>query len=149
MVSAAVLANNIIKRAFEEEISLTPMKLQKLLYFVYKEFLKDTDCSLFAENFMVWKYGPVLQSVCDKFKGFGVNKITKFERDSLGNVYIADENNLDLSRAVNKVWSRYKKLDGIHLSTLTHRSGSAWDKARIDGESVLRDEDIKNEPEFH
>ena len=61
MVTALNISNNLLQRAFTDKISISPMKLQKLLYFTYKHYLKSTNgIPLFAERFEVWKYGPVL-----------------------------------------------------------------------------------------
>lgn len=44
MISACVLANNILKRAFDEKkYPVTSMKLQKLLYITCKNYLKKTN----------------------------------------------------------------------------------------------------------
>lgn len=37
-MSATVVCNNILKRAFSESVAVSPMKLQKLLYFVSCEY---------------------------------------------------------------------------------------------------------------
>ena len=57
MVSALNVGNNILKRGFSENIDITPMKLQKLIYLVYKKYYQDTKKVLFSEPFEVWKYG--------------------------------------------------------------------------------------------
>ncbi|MBR6647500.1 MAG: DUF4065 domain-containing protein, partial [Clostridia bacterium] len=71
MITPVIVANNFIARALNENVPLTPMKLQKLIYFLYKEYLKTTGERLFTESFEVWQYGPVIASVYDEFKGFG------------------------------------------------------------------------------
>ena len=148
MISATILSNNILKRAFKEQnIEVTPMKLQKLIYLIYKSYLKKTGDSLFAEKFLAWKYGPVVQSVYDEFKTFGATHITKFARDCCGNVYIVDEDSPVFVETVEEIWCKYKKYNGIELSKMTHKPGSAWDCAKKNG-LVLLDEDIKNEPDY-
>lgn len=51
------LANNLISIAKEENISLTPIMLQKLIYFIFRDFYQLTDTALFKEKFETWKYG--------------------------------------------------------------------------------------------
>ena len=63
MVIAIHVGNSILMRAFIENIDITPMKLQKLIYFTYQMYLKETDIPLFDERFETWKYGPVISSV--------------------------------------------------------------------------------------
>jgi uncharacterized phage-associated protein len=149
LISANNLANNIIRRSLDEKIEVTPMKLQKLLYFIYKKHLQKTGKPLFAESFLAWKYGPVIQSVYDEFKAFGSTRITKFARDSFGDVYLINENeNLQLACILNDVWTKYKGFNGIQLSIMTHQPGTAWDKSVKNETFILKDEDIKNEQEL-
>ena len=69
MVPALVLANNFIVEAQNGNIkNLTPMKLQKLMYFTYGRYAAQTGRQLFSENFQAWQYGPVLSSVYQEFK---------------------------------------------------------------------------------
>lgn len=146
MISALVVCNNILQRSFKEKIEVTPMKLQKLLYFTYREYLQETDKSLFSEPFLAWKYGPVLQSVYDEFKAFHANPITKFAKDANGNVMLIDESRSHrLSSIINRVWEQNKSYTGIDLSFKTHQPGTAWDRAIKDHRYVLDDEDIKVE----
>lgn len=70
MLSTQIIANTILMLAFEEKISVTPMKLHRLIYFIYKDFLKTTETKLFNEKFETWKYGPVLLSIYYEFGGF-------------------------------------------------------------------------------
>ena len=63
MVSALNVANNILKRGFSEGIDITPMKLQKLTYIVFKKYYQDTGSILFPEMFEVWKYTISLSSI--------------------------------------------------------------------------------------
>lgn len=46
MVSALNVANNILDRGFSEGIDITPMKLQKLTYLVYKKILSGYEKSI-------------------------------------------------------------------------------------------------------
>lgn len=144
MITSVMVANNFIMRALNEKISLTPMKLQKLIYFLYKDYLKATDERLFTDQFEAWQYGPVLTSVYDEFKGFGANSITRFARDSLGDVYTALEEG-DFKICFERIWERYKYCSGWELSKMTHADGTAWSEAIKNNYYYLRDEDIKNE----
>ena len=144
MVSPLILANNILQRAFCDPIySVTPMKLQKLLYFVYKEYYQRYRQRLFSEEFLAWKYGPVLQSVYYEFKHFGASPITKFGKDANGDVLVVDEyKSPQIKEALDIVWTKYKCFSGINLSTLTHQQDTAWDKAIKAHRLTLDDEDI-------
>lgn len=146
MLNTQTVANTFILLGFDEHIGISPMKLQKLTYFLYKEYLQRTDAKLFNEPFEKWKYGPVLPSLYYEFSSFGANPITKFSRNAMGQAEIIDlECTSPLSNAVKKVWRIYKNYSAVELSTLTHEENTAWSKAE---NYILSDEDIKNEREL-
>nr|DAM47976.1 MAG TPA: hypothetical protein [Caudoviricetes sp.] len=146
MLNTQTVANTFILLGFEENIKISPMKLQKLTYFLYKEYLQSTGLPLFSEPFEKWQYGPVLPSLYYEFNSFGANPITRFARNAKGQAEIIDlEFSNNLSNAVKKVWKIYKNYSAIELSALTHQKDTAWDKT----ENIkLSDEDIKNEREL-
>ncbi|OQB11527.1 MAG: hypothetical protein BWY15_02448 [Firmicutes bacterium ADurb.Bin193] len=142
-VSVRALCNTILKKAFDEGIDITPMKMQKLIYFIYKDFLKRTGSALFRENFLAWKNGPVLNSVYDEFKSFRAHPITRFAKDAQGKVFLISEDAAeDILDSISDVWGKYKYFSGIELSNLTHKEGSAWYKAYTSSKDYLETEDI-------
>lgn len=146
MVTALNVANNILTRAFRDEIDITPMKLQKIIYFVYREYYKRTKRGLFNERFEVWRYGPVLPSIYSEFKQNGSNTIKRYIHDENGSVIrVKEKVNSQFKCVVDFIWDKYKNYDGIYLSSLTHRDGTAWRKAREKGEYYLLDEDIEKD----
>lgn len=149
MVSALIVGNNLLKRGFADNIDITPMKLQKMIYLVYKKYYQDTKKSLFSEPFEVWKYGPVVRSVYDEFKTYKANAIKRYAKENDGSVLIVNENSSsDFKCAIDYVWDKYKFYDGIPLSEMTHRKGTAWWKAAKAGKPYLSDLDIAAEEVF-
>lgn len=146
MISVQALCNTLLKRSFDENISVSPMKLQKLLYFIYRNYYQINGKPLFSEDFEAWQYGPVLRSVYDEFKTYGASNIDKFSKTANGDVYVINEDsNSSLQNIIDAVWDKYKCYTGIELSKITHKEGGAWRKAYISGETTLNDEDIKND----
>ena len=126
-VPATTVCNNILFRAISEKIDVSPMKLQKLLYFVACEYIKKTGTPLLNEAFEVWKYGPVLPSVYNEFKSYGKEPILTYAKDAKGISYIVDEDAVpDLKFAVDRIWKSFKNWSGVALSQITHKDGSAW-----------------------
>lgn len=149
MISALNVGNNILQRGFSEDIDITPMKLQKLIYLVYKRYYKKNSKALFSEPFEVWKYGPVVRSVYDEFKHFGANSIKKYAMEPNGSVLIVNEEKSESFRsALDYVWDKYKYYDGIPLSEMTHRKNTAWWKAAKREDAYLDDKDIYEEENF-
>ena len=54
---------------------LTPIKLQKILYYVYVNCLIKHDEKLFEQSIEKWKFGPVVSFVYHNFKIFGTGHI--------------------------------------------------------------------------
>lgn len=146
MLNTQTVANTFLLLGFEEHIGISPMKLQKLTYFLYKEYLKSTNMPLFSEPFEKWKYGPVLPSLYYEFSSFGASSINRLARNAKGQAEIIDlERTTALTNAVKKVWEIYKNYSAVELSALTHKKDTAWDKAE---NYKLSDKDIKNEREL-
>ena len=144
MLSAQTVANTILMLAFEEDVPVTPMKLQKLMYFAYKDFIRITKQPMFSERFQKWRYGPVLPSIYYAFNDFGERPIKKFTRTATGRVEAVNMKcNSSEATSIDKVWRKYKGYSGLTLSKLTHKKNTAWDKAIENG--ALKDEDIINE----
>ena len=67
--SAMAVANAFIKRSKEEEITnLTPMKLQRLMYYAQSWHLAIKGEPLFDDFFARWPSGPVIPSLYHAFK---------------------------------------------------------------------------------
>ena len=147
MVTALNIANNILDRAFSENVPVSPMKLQKLIYFTYKKYLQETNGTPpFAERFEVWRYGPVIPSVYNEFSHYKDTPIKKLHLSNDGKVWAADESSSAFFRpALDYVWGTYKSGTGIELSKLTHMPNTAWDKAVKLHKPYLEDDDILTE----
>lgn len=146
MITALNVANNILKRGFDERIDITPMKLQKLIYFVYQTYIKQTKRPLFNERFEVWKYGPVVRTVYDEFKVYRSNKIGDFYRECDNSVVIGNEDKSpEYKKVIDDVWNKYKYYDGLSLSEITHKQNSAWRTALNQDKHFLEDPDILKE----
>ena len=143
MVTALDVANTFLERGKTDNVIITPMKIQKLLYIFYKEYLKETRTKVFEERFETWQYGPVIQEVYDAFKKFRANPINDFYYYN-NNHYrtVILEKGSDFLRIFDKVWEQYGNLSGIYLSSLTHLPDTAWSKADEANRNYLDDNDI-------
>ncbi|QGA11015.1 DUF4065 domain-containing protein [Acinetobacter wanghuae] len=90
------IANYIICYANNEQKklsnhSLTPLKLQKILYYVSTEYFKKYGKRLFSEDFQKWQYGPVVKDVYHEFKSSGLHHIArpkaKLEISETGSIF--------------------------------------------------------------
>ena len=61
--------NNTLKKD-----NLTPIKLQKIMYYVYVNCLVKHNIKLFNQPIEKWKFGPVISDVYHSFKVYGTNR---------------------------------------------------------------------------
>lgn len=144
LITPLVVANNFLVRGKEEDIEITPLKLQKLVYFLYATYLKATNEKLFSEQFEVWTKGPVVPSIYTSFSSYGDNPIKTFAKDSQDKVFYVDEIGI-YKRCLDTVWGKYKNLTGEELSKRTHEPGTAWTKAKNQSSPYLDDQEIIND----
>lgn len=104
MVSVQALCNTIIIEALNNNVRMTSIGLQKVLYLVYKKYYTETGKLLFSEKFYFYKGNPVIESVNSKFRGFQNKAITKFAKDAAGGVYIiTPQSNLYLYLVIHNI----------------------------------------------
>jgi len=144
---ALAASNSLLKKSFLQNKPITPLKLQKLLFFLHKKYLQLTNKPLFEESFEAWQYGPVLPSIYNVFQPYKSNGIDDFYREG-NTTYVVDSTNDEFYTALEFVWSKYSNFKPFELVNLTHLKGSAWDKSYNNPNGRLlkiSNENIKNE----
>lgn len=138
------IANYLLDLKGAEGDSLTPMKLQKLVYFANGWYLALTDRPLITEPVQAWKYGPVIDSLYHAFRDFGNQPITRKASDVRAHPNTGEISRFDPSledepagedRAIamaiiDRIHEIYGKYDGLQLSDMTHREGTPWHRVR-------------------
>jgi len=163
--SPGAVANYFLEKSWTEKRPLTPMHLQKLLYFAngwYMAFYnQDTRVvPLINEPFQSWEYGPVCASVYHEFKGFVTNPIPKNHlmkelvvsadlinvETEIKSIPSTDEK---IKNLLDKVWETYFPLTALRLSGMTHVQDidNPWRKAKkkAEAECIVRGKEINNE----
>lgn len=136
--SAIAVANAFIEKAKERGITdLSPMKLQKLVFFAQSWSLRLLERPLVEDFFAKWKYGPVLPQLYHAVKDYGNSHISSLIStleftEGGGFLRITPEVPADevmYHCIIDNVMSIYAPMTAAYLSKLTHLSGSAWSKA--------------------
>jgi len=129
MFSAKSIANYFLDLAAASGQSITPMKLQKLVYYAQGWYAGYTQRPLINEAVEAWQYGPVIPSLYHEFKRFGSGNISikAFEYDALGVREAATPADTEIRTFLNNVFKSYGKFSGVELSEMTHASGTPWD----------------------
>jgi uncharacterized phage-associated protein len=136
--TAKQVANEFIQLAQDDGKQLTPMQVQKLVYFAYGWYLAITGERLLNERVQAWQWGPVIPSLYGEFKLYGSGPITEKAADfyssgtTVGFIFprIASDDPKDTLalQVIAKVWSIYGKFSAIELSSMTHAANSPWSK---------------------
>ncbi|MCM1158706.1 MAG: DUF4065 domain-containing protein [Bacteroidales bacterium] len=116
--------------------SLTPLKLQKLLYFSQGWSYVWDGTPLFLDEFEAWQYGPVNVKVYNWFKQYGRQEIPEFE----GKVCIFY--NMDDKETLDAIWNNYYAYSAFELVELTHAQ-EPWQIAYENNETI-KNQDIKS-----
>ena len=145
--SAVSVANSIIKLAKDKGINdLTPMKIQKLMYFAQFFYLKNfEDGALIDDNFVRWRFGPVIPSLYYQLRSYGSGAFRDYIRiltpKNEAIVYMMSDDDFISWYFLDQVFDKFGHLDGISLSALTHRENSSWSNGEID--TVITIDDMK------
>jgi uncharacterized phage-associated protein len=146
--SALSIANAFLDVAKAEGKGISPMKLQKLVYYAHGWYLGLFGEPLIDETIEAWKYGPVIQPIYHEFKCFGSSDITcaatVFDVDTFDLIEPRPEGDEDVLALIKTIWHEYGSFSALKLSSMTHISNGPWAKARV-GHEEARSVPIPNE----
>lgn len=130
LYSPKSIANHFLALAKAGGQSVSPMKLQKLVYYAHGWYAGYTGRPLIDEAVEAWPYGPVIPSLYHEFKRFGaapiVGKATEFVNSELREA--AAPSDPELRSFLDKIWASYGQFTGSRLSDMTHAAGGPWDQ---------------------
>ena len=108
-----------------EGSSITPLKLQKLVYYAQAWSLVWDDKPLFNEPMEAWAHGPVNSELYNEYKSYGWRGIDPVDGADL-NMFTEEQ-----LETMDAVWDGYGDYDGKYLERLTHQE-DPWIEARRD-----------------
>jgi len=141
------VANAILEKAFSERVRVSPLKLQKLLYYAHGYYSAAAGKPLIDQAFEAWQYGPVVPAAYHEFKEFGNSPITRLATEfdcSLDDdiPVSADFDDPAVRRIIDYVWKHYSGFSAEELSGMTHRPDSPWDRTRQENVYGLKNANI-------
>lgn len=141
------VANSILQRDLEDgHASITPMKLQKLVYLFYGWYLAITGKQVLEDGFRAWQYGPVHRDLYHMFKHYGNTPITKCIEEWNGREYevsfVPRKGNEIFWDILDIVIEKYMHFSAGQLSAMTHKKGTPWDLANKAGRVEIPDDEI-------
>lgn len=118
-----------IAKWFLSKESMSPKKIQKLVYYAYSWYLtlmndnvEYLNNKLFDEEIKAWVHGPVINSIYQEYREYKFNEVPKREIDESE----FDEDTLDV---LNQVWDVYGQFNANELESITHQE-EPWIRAR-------------------
>lgn len=117
------------------KIKCTQLKLQKLVYLCFADYLCTTEKLLFTDKIYAFKYGPVVETVYKKYKDYGYNSIeNETEEIDSKNIYempersriLFAEDGTEKILSIDKTLKEYGELTASQLVDLTHRKNAPW-----------------------
>lgn len=129
---------------FEQMKEVTPLALQKILYFIQGIYMVLFDKPLYTEDCMAWVHGPVYEDVYNLFKDFKYNPIEDDRFAIFKDKF--EELDKDERMVIDLVINSFGKYSGKVLEYITHRE-SPWKNARAGYETLEPSREIisKNE----
>ena len=115
--------NTLLGECWHRGVAITPLYLQKLLYFYYVEYLNRKNNATTNIQFEAWNLGPVNRDLYYSVK--------EYRRGIIGNYvpYIVDGGIyfLKQTKVVKHAVKKYGVYTASQLITFSHTVGGAWD----------------------
>lgn len=102
---------------------VSPLKLQKLLYYSQVWYYVKYKKQLYRDNIFAWIFGPVVYSVWNEYRFVKRNENIPHIKGN--NHFLAK----DIEEHLEEIWNIYGKLSGAQLVELTHNE-VPWKNSR-------------------
>ncbi|GAB1264264.1 Panacea domain-containing protein [Aurantivibrio infirmus] len=131
------VANELLEIAWEKDINdVTPMKLQKLVYYAHGWWFGAFEKPLIDDQIEAWTFGPVVPDLYNATREYGNQPITKFLTEislaSLSNITVktprVPKENKKVRSCLEWIIESYGNFNGIELSNLSHEKQGPWDE---------------------
>lgn len=132
MYEARKICNFLLANFDAVEFDLTNLRMNKLLFFIHAESLRQRPEGLIRNHFEAWQFGPVIRPVFDAFKIYNDSPVTALaqyldyasgKRIPVPYDDIRDE---DLKIIVRE-FRNYSRFSTGQLVSLSHEPGGPWD----------------------
>ncbi len=116
--SATEIAKYIISQCLSLGKPVSNLKLQKMMYFLWVDFYKQTGRRLFLDNICAWQLGPVVPEVYYEYCSYAGRPIQRAYTTNIGG---------EDGQIINRILADYVNVPANVLVDRTHENGSAWD----------------------
>lgn len=132
-MTSHILPNDVARYFFARSTTdgelITPLKMQKLVYYAYVWHLVKKRKKLFHEKIEAWANGPVTPSLYHELKQFGAAPITNEFLSTEEMEGIIGKLPSEAKETLDQVYDKYMTLTAFELVMLTHGE-KPWLEAR-------------------
>lgn len=126
--SAMEIAKYVVNKCTNDKHPISNLQLQKILYYIQKEYLKSGDMA-FGEEIEAWQFGPVVPYVYYEFAGSGAMPI--IARYDIGLEWSDEER-------INRIVEEKRALNPWDLVADSHKPGGPWESVYQEGKGYRR-----------
>jgi uncharacterized phage-associated protein len=112
------VANYIINKGYEDKKPVSNLQLQKMLYFAWIDYYKQTKRHIFWDSICAWQFGPVVPEVYYEYCAYGGRPI---------NIRCETEIIETDRKILDDIINQYIDVAVNVLVDKTHKKGSPWD----------------------
>lgn len=116
-ISAMDLSKYVIAYVHNKGNGITHLKLQKILYFIQGEYIKQYNTPLFDEKMEAWMYGPV---ICDVYFQYCENGALELYVDSKEAQKVKDSLPLEVRNLIDSVLDKMGSKTSRELVQISH-----------------------------
>lgn len=122
--SSVDIAKYIVSYCSKKDKPISNLKLQKMLYYAWIDYYKETNMPLFVDDICAWHLGPVIPDAYYAFCSYAGTPIVR-----VYDVYISDKD----SSIIDKIIDKYIETPASTLVNKSHKKGGPWDIVYKDG----------------
>lgn len=120
------IANWCIHRANANNVSITSMWLNKIVYFIHEKALQEFRVLLTPAKVEAWDHGPVFREIYFQFDNERPDLLSSFDIKSRKKVISSESFNDEDIRIFNSVWDQMGHLSAAQLRNISHKHNSPW-----------------------
>ncbi len=143
------IANIVLQRSLQCERKVTNLHLNKCLFFMHVDCLRDRNTPLVSAKIEAWEYGPVFREIYNQFKRCGKNPIEDFAKRvsyETGELEVArDDLPPSVEDYVSGLADFYISVPAGVLVDVSHAKGGAWDQVWSNSELINAGMEITEE----
>lgn len=133
---AVELAKEIVYISKENSLYISNLQLQKVMYYVQGNFIKEFKEKAFDDAIECWPYGPVVRRVWRLFNIFGRKPLNNFASESVLKLR-SEEKNIIIRVLRDKL-----KMNVWELVDCTHKE-FPWKNANENNLEIIKDSDME------